>query len=74
MSKEGTLITLGVLVAISPFLGLPLSWLSFFLPVMGTITLFIGYLIRRDHVASHTRLQTVQDTPSFDTSAPSPIA
>lgn len=46
MSKSTTLITLGVLIFISPFIGLPTSWLSWLLPLFGIIVGVIGYLVR----------------------------
>lgn len=44
MSKETTLIIVGVLVVLSPFLGLPESWLSVILPILGAVILVLGYL------------------------------
>ncbi|HVX90771.1 MAG TPA: hypothetical protein VHC20_04040 [Candidatus Paceibacterota bacterium] len=44
MSKETTLIIVGVLVVLSPFLGLPESWLSVILPALGAVILVMGYL------------------------------
>lgn len=46
MTRESFLILLGVLVALSPFLGLPLTWLAVLLPLLGLITLGIGYTLR----------------------------
>lgn len=51
MSKEGTLVTVGILTALSPFIGLPYSWLAWILPVLGVITLIVGYVIRKDMIA-----------------------
>lgn len=42
MSREPILVCLGVLVLIAPFSGLPLSWLSFILPALGVLIVFIG--------------------------------
>lgn len=58
MSKEGTLITIGVLVLLTPFLGLPSSWLAWILPILGVITLAIGQLIRKERTAP--RLASVE--------------
>lgn len=61
MSREPILSVLGVLVIIAPFAGLPLSWLSVFLPVIGILILLIGVTLtvrKRD-----ARLLTHADTP-----------
>lgn len=47
MTRESVLITLGVIIALSPYLGLPLSVLSILLPVLGLIVLVIGVMMRR---------------------------
>ncbi|MEK7201650.1 MAG: hypothetical protein AAB737_03385 [Patescibacteria group bacterium] len=47
MSREPILIYLGVLVAVTPFIGLPLSWLSFLLPICGALIAFIGITLTR---------------------------
>ncbi len=75
MSKEGTLITIGVVVVLSPFLGLPHSWLAWILPLCGLAVLLVGYFIRKEHVASVAVVQNeapVISAPVYD--APSPIA
>ena len=72
MSKEGTLITLGILIAVSPFLGLPLSFLAFALPILGAITLFIGYTIRKERVTAHRETPAIAPPASHE--APSSIA
>jgi hypothetical protein len=46
MSKSTTLIVLGVIIFISPFIGLPTSWLSWLLPILGIVVGVIGYLVR----------------------------
>lgn len=46
MSRESTVILLGILVAMSPFVGLPLSVLSFVLPVLGILIALIGITLR----------------------------
>lgn len=50
MSRSSTLILLGVLVLIAPFSGLPLSFLSFLLPVLGCFIAIIGISIRTAQV------------------------
>lgn len=46
MSRASLLILIGVLIALSPFSGLPMAWLSFALPVLGLLTLAIGISFR----------------------------
>ena len=48
MSRESTLILLGSIVLLSPFAGLPISLLSWLLPVLGLITLGIGISLRAE--------------------------
>ena len=50
MSREATLILVGILVAISPFSGLPRSWLAVILPFLGLVTIGIGYAMRHEQV------------------------
>lgn len=42
MSRERILIALGVLIALSPFVGLPYAWLMVFLPIAGLLATLIG--------------------------------
>jgi len=75
MSKEGTLMIVGVLVILAPFSGLPLSWLEWILPVLGVIVIIVGYLVRRDRHAPLVRArdpEPVFSEPAFH--EPSPIA
>jgi peptidoglycan/LPS O-acetylase OafA/YrhL len=51
MSKEGTLFTVGVLVMLAPFSGLPLSWLAWILVVLGAIVIIVAYFVRKDRMA-----------------------
>ena len=51
MSKETILVIVGILVVLSPFLGLPQSWLSLILPILGLVIISLAYLAmkgRRD--------------------------
>lgn len=52
MKREHVLIVLGVLVAISPYLGVPLSILGFILPVLGLLVIIVGVMIRRTNQLS----------------------
>lgn len=58
MSREHILVILGAVVLIAPFVGLPLSWLSLVLPVLGLLTLAIGVslVMRRTRTALHEEL------------------
>jgi uncharacterized membrane protein len=55
MSRETVLIILAVLVAVSPFSGLPLTWLSWILPVIGLALLLIGISMHQNR-SSHSSL------------------
>lgn len=64
MSREPLLFILGLVVAISPFVGLPLLWLSVLLPVCGLAIALIGFtLVRRK-----SQQQTIYEIPSPDVS------
>jgi hypothetical protein len=62
MTRETVLIFLGILIAISPYLGLPLTILDFVLPILGLLIIVIGIMYRRTdklslrHVASERAL------------------
>ncbi len=46
MSRESTLILFGVLVALSPFIGLPYIWLMWILPILGILVIVLGVALR----------------------------
>ncbi len=46
MSLSRILIALGILIALAPFLGIPLSMLRWVLPFIGVVVMFIGYTLR----------------------------
>lgn len=48
MTREGFLIFMGLLVAISPFIGVPVAWLEWALPVIGIFIIGTSLLIRHD--------------------------
>ncbi|MBU1292550.1 hypothetical protein KJ819_00595 [Patescibacteria group bacterium] len=64
MSRESVLSILGVLVLLSPFLGLPLAILSFILPLLGALTLGIALSLRRDRVRKASAIATSHETSS----------
>lgn len=43
MSKRTTLILLGLLIVITPFVGLPYSYLMWVLPILGLLVAYLGY-------------------------------
>ncbi len=47
MSREPLLIVLGLVVAVAPFVGLPLLWLSILFPVCGLLVALIGLTLAR---------------------------
>lgn len=51
MSKEMTVIALGVLVAVTPFLGVPGSWKTVILIVSGLCIAGVGFLLRGEALA-----------------------
>ena len=64
MSKEGTLVTVGILTAVAPFIGLPYSWLAWILPVLGIITVIVGYVIRKDMIADRDAIRPTYEAQS----------
>jgi cytochrome c-type biogenesis protein CcmH/NrfF len=46
MSREGVIMTFGLLTAVSPFIGLPYSWLMWLLPVLGLVSFGIALTLR----------------------------
>ncbi|MDB5266094.1 MAG: hypothetical protein JWM39_807 [Parcubacteria group bacterium] len=49
MTRERLLMLLGILILVSPFVGLPLTILTWILPVLGGLTFGIGasYVMRK---------------------------
>jgi hypothetical protein len=43
---------------LSPFLGLPVSWLAWILPILGIIAAVIGYSLRSEKVEQQRARQT----------------
>ncbi|MBU2103647.1 hypothetical protein KKD95_01405, partial [Patescibacteria group bacterium] len=62
---ESVLSILGVLIFLSPFLGVPLVFLSWVLPVLGVLVLGIALSLRRDRVRKEQK-----SSPSHETSTP----
>lgn len=51
MSKEMTVIVLGVLVVVTPYLGIPGSWKTVILAVVGLLLVGVGFLLRGEALA-----------------------
>lgn len=51
MTRNLMLIVLGALVTLSPFSGLPMTILTWILPVLGLVTVAIGISYRRERAA-----------------------
>jgi predicted Na+-dependent transporter len=58
------LIILGALVMISPFAGLPMSILSWILPVLGLIALAIGVSYKREKLLAQSTRPSYEETLS----------
>jgi hypothetical protein len=54
MSKEMTVIALGVLVAVTPYLGIPGSWKTVVLVLAGLCLAGAGFLLRGEALARTT--------------------
>lgn len=59
MTTARLLIIFGVLVLVTPYLGLPYAWLKVILPALGVLILFFGLRL-------HRRVRTMP--PSYDPS------
>ena len=59
MNRQTTLIILGAVVALSPFFGVPSSWLIRIDVIAGFAIAYLGYSLRHLHNPSITR-QTVE--------------
>ncbi|HRH24401.1 MAG TPA: hypothetical protein PK109_02325 [Candidatus Paceibacterota bacterium] len=46
MARSSILILLGILVLLTPYLGLPYAWLMVLLPILGLCVLLIGITLR----------------------------
>jgi hypothetical protein len=60
MSRESVLVLLGVIVALSPFLGIPTTWLAIILPLLGVAVAVIGASLR---VARFFATESPHDAP-----------
>lgn len=51
MSKEMGIIVLGLWITISPYLGVPSSWRTVFMIVVGLAIVILGFLLRMESLA-----------------------
>ena len=79
MSKEASIIAIGALVIVAPFLGLPGSWRTALLLILGVSLVIIGVVMRRDVVsrgetkgASFFVENRARDDGSAETESPRP--
>ena len=61
MSRETTLIFLALLATLSPFVGLPYSWLMVIVPVLGLFILSIAIVLRIHRLRAPASVSTVSD-------------
>jgi hypothetical protein len=68
MSKEMSVILLGLLVVITPYLGIPGSWKTFLLVIVGALLAGIGFLLRGEALArgeaTKGHLHFVENSPT----------
>lgn len=51
MTRESFLILLGILVGLTPFIGVPVAWLVWILPTLGTLIVVTSLIARHDRQA-----------------------
>lgn len=64
MSHETTVLLLAIAVMLSPFLGLPYSWLMVIVPLLGIAIAILSVLMRMRQMAPPEAVPPL--TPSFD--------
>lgn len=70
MSRESTLIFLGVLIALSPFIGLPYSWLMVILPILALALVLIAVALRAKRLMNREPLRAEPVAPTHEITAP----
>lgn len=63
MTRESVLITLGILLALTPFSGLPNSWLMVIVPVLSAGVIIIGVALRKKRSDESSRVEAVAPPP-----------
>lgn len=61
MSHESTIFLLGILTALSPFLGLPYSWLMVIAPALGLLTAALAVAARARSLADAHAPRTIDE-------------
>jgi hypothetical protein len=71
MSKEASVVLLGIFIAVLPFLGFPESWRVIMYVVSGLSIMVLGFMLRADHLhrESAPRRASIQ-RPRVTASAP----
>lgn len=72
MTREGTLIMLGILVAVLPFIGLPLSLLHWLIPIVGLLISVVGLSLRKKRLMQSAE-QTEAEQHIHTEAKPSPF-
>lgn len=76
MTRSSTLIGLGVILVIAPYIGLPRTILNILIPLLGVVVFGIGFAIRRERVkaAAETVVETIVIETESVEPGPSAIA
>lgn len=71
MSQESTILLLAILVMLSPFLGLPYSWLMVIVPLLGLAVAVLSVLLRMRQMAAPAESELVASSfnEAFDESS-----
>lgn len=69
MSREGIIMVLGVVVILSPFVGLPYAWLFWVLPIIGIAVFALALSLR----VRRQRARAVVVTPQSHEQEPSSL-
>ena len=72
MTRESTLIVLGILVSISLFIGLPLSLLEWVLPLVGLLIVGIGVTLRKKRLIESVAKEAEESVGTHVEARPSP--
>ena len=66
MSRESIVFTLGILIFVTPRLGIPESWIGYFFAGTGVILVIVGYSLRRSsYLRSIQKENGERSTDSF---------
>lgn len=69
MSHESTLLLIGILVVLSPFLGLPYSWLMVIVPFLGVVVVALSIILRARNMRAPEVQEVTVPSPVFDESS-----